>query len=293
MLIALGELLTKETNIRIAVQPTTSATESLTRTVDGATDLCVTSTYDLFNAYQGLDAFEGKEKGLMRALTGQYVTVIHIVGRNDVKEFADMKGKRVMIEEKSAKAFDILARACLKAYGLTYDDFIAMPRLGPNEAVAAMKDRTTDVIWQPAHPPASFVVELATGMDVNLISLDEAKAKAICEEFPFYAYSNIPAGTYRGQDEDVIAVGWPMVLAVRKDFPEDLAYQIVKTLFDNLEELGDVHPVYKKLDLSIATAYRGSPYHSGAVKYFQEKGAWTPELEAMQQKTLAEFGQQQ
>jgi TRAP transporter TAXI family solute receptor len=292
MLIALGEIVTKELGIRVAVQPTTSATESLTRLVDGATDLCITTTYDLYNRYQGTGEFDGKGKGTLRALAGQYVTLIHIAAQKDIKEFEDIRGKRVMIEEPSAKAFDILARACVDAYGMTYDDFIAMPRLGPQQAVAAMKDRTTDVAFQPAHPPAPFFSELATDMEVNFLSIDEDKAKVICEELPFYTYQNIPAGTYRGQDEDVMCVGWPMVLVVRSDFPEDLAYEVVKLLFDNLEELGSVHPVFTKLDLSIATAYRGSPYHSGAVKYYQEQGVWTSELEAMQQNTLAALGQE-
>ncbi len=292
MLIALGEIITKELGIRVAVQPTTSATESLTRNVDGATDLCITTTYDLYNAYHGTGAFEGKDKGTVRTLAGQYVTLIHIAAQKDIEEFEDIKGKRVMVEEQSAKAFDILARACVDAYGMTYDDFVAMPRLGPKQAVAAMKDRTTDVSFQPAHPPAPFFSELATDMDVNFLSIDEDKARAICEELPFYAYRNIPAGSYRGQDEAVMCVGWPMVLVVRNDFPEDLAYEMVKLLFDNLEYLGSVHPVFTKLDLSIATAYRGSPYHSGAVQYYQELGVWTPELEVMQQQTLAELGQE-
>jgi TRAP transporter TAXI family solute receptor len=198
----------------------------------------------------------------------------------------------VMIEAPAAQAHDTLTKACLDAYGMTYDDFISMPRLGVKEQVTAMKDGTTDVVFYPGHPPQPSFAQLATEIDVNFIPIDEDKARAICEELPFYTYKNIPADTYRGQDKDVMCVGFTMVMAVRKEFPEDLAYQLVKTLLDKLDELSNVHPVYKELDLAIATACRGCPYHSGAVKYYQEKGMWTPELEEMQQRTLAELGQE-
>lgn len=291
MAIALAELVTKELGIRVAVQPRASATEGLMQTVDRASDLSMTTTYDLYHAYRGLGTFEGKEKGLVRALVGQYVTLSHIIARKGVEKFEDIRGKRVMIEAPAAKAHNTLTKACLDAYGMTYEDFISMPRLGVKEQVAAMKDGTTEVVFYPGHPPQPFFVQLATDRDVNFIPIDEDKAKAICERLPFYTYRNIPAGTYPGQDSDVMCVGFTMVMAVRKDFPEDLAYQMVKMLFDNLEKLGNVHPVYKKIDLTIATAYRGGPYHSGAVKYYKEKGVWTPELETMQQRTLAELGQ--
>ena len=292
MAIALAELITKELGIRVAVQPSASATEGLTRTINRDSDLCITTTYDLYQAYRGLDVFEGKEKGLVRALVGQYVSLSHIVAKKDIKKFEDIKGKRVMIKAPAAQAHDILTKACLDAYGMKYDDFIAMPRLGDKEIVAAMKDGTADVAFFPGHPPAPFFVELATDIDVNFIPIDENKAKAICQRLPFYTYQSIPAGTYRGQDKDVMCVGFTMTMAVRKDFPEDLAYEVVKILFDNLKELGNVHPVYKKLDLKIATDYQGGPYHSGAVTYYKKRGIWTPELEAMQQRTLAELGQQ-
>jgi TRAP transporter TAXI family solute receptor len=197
-----------------------------------------------------------------------------------------------MIEAPAAKAHNILTKACLEAYGMTYEDFISMPRLSSKEQVTAMKDGTTDVITFPGHPPAPYFSELSNDMDVNFIPLDEDKAIAICEELPFYTYKAISAGTYKGQDRDVMCVGFSMILAVREDFPEDLAYQLVKTLFTDIEELKDVHPVYKELDYTIATSYRGSAYHGGAVTYYKEEGVWTSELAAMQQRTLDEFGQQ-
>jgi len=292
MAIALAELVTNELGIRVAVQPRASATEGLMQLVEKASDLSMTTTYDLSHAYRELEAFEGKEKGLVRALVGQYVTLSHIVARKGIEKFEDIKGKRVMIEAPAAKAHNTLTKACLDAYGMTYEDFVSMPRLGVKEQVAAMKDGTADVVFYPGHPPQPFFVKLATDMDVNFIPIDEDKAKAICERLPFYTYKNIPAGTYPGQDKDVMCVSFTMVMAVRNDFPEDLAYQLVKILFDNLDELGNVHPVYKTLDLTIATAYRGSPYHGGAVQYYKGRGVWTPELEAMQQRTLAELGQQ-
>ena len=65
MTIALASLVTKESAIRIAIQPRASTTECLSQLINGASCLSMTTTYDLYHAYRGLDAFHSKEKGLV------------------------------------------------------------------------------------------------------------------------------------------------------------------------------------------------------------------------------------
>jgi TRAP-type uncharacterized transport system substrate-binding protein len=62
-------------------------------------------------------------------------------------------------------------------------------------------------------------------------------------------------------------------MAVNENFPEDLAYNLTKTMIEKREDLGQVH----KEGLSIVaenqkTKLIGVPWHPGALKYFKEKG---------------------
>ena len=63
------------------------------------------------------------------------------------------------------------------------------------------------------------------------------------------------------------------ILAVNANMPEDLAYNITKTMIEKREDLAPVH----KEGLNIKPRTRrpsaiGVPWHPGALKYFKEKG---------------------
>lgn len=90
---------------------------------------------------------------------------------------------------------------------------------------------------------------------------------------PLYVKGLIPAKTYPGQERDVaIAVVWN-ILVVHENMKENVAYDIVKTLFEHKQELEAVHKDAKYLSLEPQTS-GGSPipFHPGAVRYFTERG---------------------
>ena len=69
-----------------------------------------------------------------------------------------------------------------------------------------------------------------------------------------------------------IAVVWNLLVCHEK-MKENIAYDIVKTLFDRKQELVAVHQDARYLALEPQAA-GGSPipFHPGAIKYFNEKG---------------------
>jgi TRAP-type uncharacterized transport system substrate-binding protein len=53
---------------------------------------------------------------------------------------------------------------------------------------------------------------------------------------------------------------------------DQMAYTIVKTLFDKKAELVAVHQEAKNIDLKSQPAGSPIPFHPGAKKYFEERG---------------------
>ncbi len=80
---------------------------------------------------------------------------------------------------------------------------------------------------------------------------------------------------YYGSQEDTQTTAILNVIIAHEDLDEEVAYKIVKAVFDHLDELHAVHDAAKQTTLESAVTFEGIPYHPGAIKYFQEKGVWS------------------
>ena len=122
-----------------------------------------------------------------------------------------------------------------------------------------------------AGAPTAALIDLGAQRDMKLISVDADRVANLLEEFPFYQVYEIPAETYSGQAEAVTVINDPATLFVKADADEELVYSITKALFDNLDELAEIHPQARAIALETAT---NSPIdlHSGAQRYFDEAG---------------------
>jgi uncharacterized protein len=62
-------------------------------------------------------------------------------------------------------------------------------------------------------------------------------------------------------------------MAVNAAMPDDLAYQITKTMFEKREDLARIHAEGGNIKIEQQTLKRsGIPFHPGALRYFKEKG---------------------
>jgi TRAP transporter TAXI family solute receptor len=84
----------------------------------------------------------------------------------------------------------------------------------------------------------------------------------------------IPKGTYAGVTYDSGSVGVANALIVDDSMSEELAYELTKVLFDRQPDLAAIHPEAKKLNIQTAVAGSPAPFHPGAIRYYQERGAW-------------------
>jgi TRAP transporter TAXI family solute receptor len=95
----------------------------------------------------------------------------------------------------------------------------------------------------------------------------------IVAERPYYAYSTIPAGMYRGTDNEVTSFGVAATLVTSADVSDEVAYNVAKAVFENFDTFTRLHPAFatlKKEDM--VKAGLSIPLHPGAEKYYKEVG---------------------
>lgn len=237
-------------------------------------DIAFTMADASWDAYKGQQKFQGSAVPL-RALMVLYPNRMHVVTveGTGINKFSDLKGKRVSTGAVNS-ATEVMALRLVEANGMTFKDF-TQERLDPGKSADAIKDKKLDAFFWVGGVPTAAVTELAAtpGMKLKLIDHDDAVAAMVKVYGPLYVRDTIPAKAYPGQNQpNRIATVWN-VLVARADVADQVAYDVVKTVFERKADMERVHPESRNFELKYQTnAASVIPFHPGAIKYFAEKG---------------------
>ena len=226
------------------------------------------------SARAGENQFEN-EKQLM-AVTPMYPNVVQIVTLADspIEEFADLEGKRVSVGSPGS---GILAtnEVIFETLGMSFDD-IRPEYLSFAETTTAFRDDAVDAVIVNTAAPSPFLMDLETTHDLKMIPLSDEEIEAFTETFPHYVKETIPAGAYETIDYDTPTFAVWITLMTYQDMPEDVVYDVVRTIHENNERLRDVHVVSQYVTSENVPAISGVPYHPGAIRYYEEQGVDVP-----------------
>ncbi|MBO1271080.1 TAXI family TRAP transporter solute-binding subunit [Shewanella sp. 4t3-1-2LB] len=256
---------------KTSVQATKASVENLNLLQAGRGELAFSIGDSVAAAWKG-DEEAGFKKPLdkLRLLAAIYPNYIQIVANKDagIKSLADLKGKRVSVGAPKSGT-ELNARAIFAAAGLTYDDLGKVEFLPYAESVELIKNRQLDATLQSSGLGMAALRDLAATMSVNFVPIP-ADVIAKTGNAAFQA-GVIPAGTYDGQDTDVPTIAIQNLLVTTTAVSDDVAYQMTKLLFENLDYLGNAHAAAKAITLDKATN-SPIPIHPGAERYYKEVG---------------------
>ena len=225
-------------------------------------------------AYTGTGTMEGKEPAKdLRTIAALLQEHIHLVAlkKSNINSVKDLKGKRVSLDEPGSGTY-VDAKLILESNGLSTSDVKAEALKG-KAATDALRNGKVDAIFVVAGFPTGAIVELASAVDVKLVPIDGAGAKALTSKYGFFSQSPIPSGTYEGVDEvNTVAVGAQWFTSAKED--NELIYQITKALWNKeSRKLMDVgHAKGKTITPDTALSGVGVPLHPGAEKFYKEAG---------------------
>ena len=225
-------------------------------------------------AYTGTGTMEGKEPAKdLRTIAALFQEHIHLVAlkKSNINSVKDLKGKRVSLDEPGSGTY-VDAKLILESNGLSTSDVKAEALKG-KAATDALRNGKVDAIFVVAGYPTGAIVELASAVDIKLVPIDGAGAKALTSKYGFFSESPIPSGTYEGVNEvNTVAVGAQWFTSAKED--SELIYQITKALWNKeSRKLMDVgHAKGKTITPDTALSGVGVPLHPGAEKFYKEAG---------------------
>jgi uncharacterized protein len=225
-------------------------------------------------AYTGTGIYEGKPKiEELRAIANLFPESVHVVVRKGlgVKSLADLKGKRVSIDEPGSGTI-VNARALLAAFGVAEKD-IRPEYLKQVQSAEKLKDGTLDAYFQTTGYPQGTLTELAATNGFELLPIEGDVRDKLMAQFKFFAKDRIPDGTYKDvKGVETVAVGAQWTTTSKQ--PDDLVYEITKALWSDktraMLEVG--HAKGKEIRKETALQGVSIPLHPGAEKFYKEVG---------------------
>ena len=261
--------------VQATAEVTGGSVDNLKLIGSGQSELAFSMADAALDALNGEDKFKSG-KIPVRTLMVLYPNRMHVVtiDGTGIEKMSDLKGKRVSTGSPGS-ATEVMAFRVIEAAGLDKDKDMRRERLGVAESVNAIKDRKIDAFFWVGGLPTAAVTDLGAtpGVKIKLLDHADVVGKMNAKYGALYAASVIPAKTYPGQDQDnAITVVWN-ILATNDKMTDDLAYTIVKTIFDKKADLVAVHREADAIDYKSQVKENSPvPWHPGALKYFSEHG---------------------
>jgi TRAP transporter TAXI family solute receptor len=266
----------KTYHMRMTVESTGGSVYNVNALRNGDIDMGVVQSDIQYQAYKGLGNWKGKPFTKLRALFSLHPEAVNILAAADknIHSVADLKGKVVNIGSpgtgQRVNALDLF-----RAEGINPQTEMTAEGIKPAEAAQMLQDGRIDAyFYTVGHPNGSFKEAVAGTRKVNFVAVDAPTIAKLVKEMPYYAPATIPVADYPGvaNKADVHTFGVKATICTTADMPEKEAYEITKTVFENLDKLKKLHPALAVLTKENMLQGLSAPLHPGALKYFKEVG---------------------
>ena len=261
--------------IRCSAPSTGGSNYNIGQIRDGELDFGVAQSDWQYHAYNGSGGpWKDKPFKKLRAVFSIHPEPLQIIvgGNSGINGWDDLKGKRVNIGNPGSGQRGTMELLMQQA-GWTKNDFSLATELTSTEQSKALCDGKIDAYIYTVGVPNAGVAIATDGCGARIVNFNNKLAKDNVTQHPYYAWATIPKGTYKTITEDVTTWGVKATLVTSADVPDDVVYEVVRAVFENIDDFRGLHPAFAHLDPKVMVKDGlSAPIHPGAMKYYKEKG---------------------
>ncbi len=253
-------------------QPALGSVVNIKAMSQGYLDFAVVQSDHNAQAYSGQKDWKDKPYKGLRSVFSIYPETVTLVTRADtgITSVTDLRGKRVSIGNPGSGTRQN-AEDVLRIYGIDKTD-ISERELEPQEAARALSRGKIDAFFYTAGDPWDGGIQLAKDTRIRMIPIDAPGIQKLVADNPYYVVAAIPGGIYKGVDKDVPTFAVKATLVTSDKEADDVVYNVVKTVFENLDRFRTMHPAFRSLQHHEMLKGLSAPLHPGALRYYKEKG---------------------
>jgi TRAP transporter TAXI family solute receptor len=261
--------------MRIATVSSQGSLANIDNVFEGKTAFGIAQAGILQHAVKGIGHWQGKPREGLRAVLGLHLETVTIVAAadRDIRQFSDLKGKRVNIEAPGSSDNEYGA-LLFELSGINPKDVTLSEHPAALASEYLQNDKIDAYLYTVGHPNLS-VLEASSGTrKVLLVPLDNAFIARVTDDYPLLIPTVVPTNYYpRLKCQGAVAtIGVRAVLFTRADMAEGTVYRLVREVMTNFDLFRRQHPVLQGLTPHESADVTAIPLHPGAERYFREAG---------------------
>jgi uncharacterized protein len=275
----LAAVASKVTQVSARVQPYNGPNAWMPLLESGEVEFGIINILDSYMAATGSGNYK-KAYPTIRVVSGgvfPFTAGIIVRDKSDIKQISDLKGKRMAWDYGGHAINQTWQLAVMEAGGLKPSDVVQVRVSNLNDGIRAVPEGKVDASFTAAGIGA---IEEANAMEpIRFLSIhDVERANKILAKYGASVVKSEPATGIKG---DTYVIGYPLQLVSSTQVNDRTISVMLKAWWENLPELETIHPLFKKWkkEYQALTNYT-VPYHSAAVKFYQEAGVWSAKQEA-------------
>ncbi len=233
-------------------------------------------------AWNGEDPYDKKHSNLRAIAGGMSMNYFHFyVGaetpfKNMDEIFKQKKAIRLAISP-TGTSDEWVFRKVLAHYKTNYKELESAGfkffRGSYAEQATQFKDRNVDGVFTFLATPGAAVTEASIGRSLRILNFPPDLLKSL----GMYGITpgKIAPNTYpkaANASEEITTASAGSVIITNKSLADDTSYRIAKAIHENLDQFRKIHGSLVPYQLKDAVTGTGLPIHSGAEKYYKEKG---------------------
>ena len=259
---------------KVKAQSSAGSVENLRKVNKGRAQFGVVYSGHVYLGRNGRLKNDARKYENVLAVSYLYGAPAQLVVRADsgIKSTRDLIGRKVGVGNAGSGAF---ANCELFFTHMGIWDKVERNAMGYNDAAAAFGNNQLDAFWLFTAFPSGAVIMAAQTNDIALVDLNkDAEENGFYEAYPYFSRLTVPAGTYKGVEQEVPSFQDSALWVANAKVPDDVVYEMLSIIYteEGLAHMRSQKKTFKEMSIENGAKGIVTPLHPGAERFWKEQG---------------------